>query len=176
MSIYADITDKVVTPDAFGRLKLSRISDKGGVRFVHVLYTSRAMEWLNLRKAFHQVLLHFALTEHVSLDSVAISWSYRKNLSKTLYQPSKVFKHFSFADLSASCVCMFALRLKPFLDPLIAHEHSDFCDSLCHVRTMNLEIIQHPKLRATLRNDLNHIPIRPTDFGETLDAATDAFC
>ena len=107
------------------------------------------MEWLNLRKAFIQVLSHFELSEQLLLDFIVLSWTYCKNLSTELYQPSKVFKQFSFVELldnSNACVCMSASRLKPFLDPLTGLEHSDFCKSACHIRTMNLEIIQHPKL------------------------------
>ena len=110
-------------PDAYGCLKLKRVTDKQGVRFIPVVYTSRAMEWLNLRRAFNQVLSHFELSEHLSLDFIALSWSYHKNLSTKFYQPSKVFKQFSFVDLlddSAAYICMSALRLKPFLDPLTA--------------------------------------------------------
>ena len=168
----------MVIPDAYGRLQLKRVSDKQGVRFVRVLYTSRAMEWLNLRNAFIQVLSHFELSEQLSLDFIALSWTYRKNLSIELYQPSKVFKHFVFAELldeSLTCVCMSASRLKPFLDPLTMLEHSDFCKSTCHVRTMNLEIVQHPKLRTALQSGLNHIILRPTDFREAIDSAVNAF-
>lgn len=54
-------------------------------------------------------------------------------------------------------------------------EISDVCKSSIHVRTMDLKIVQHPQLRSALMMGLNHIPLRPTDFGEAIDVTMQAF-
>jgi hypothetical protein len=81
------------------------------------------------------------------------------------YKLARVFKYLSFVHLLDElqpCACNTAIRLKRYRDPLTLNEHSKFCEPSCHVRTMNLEINQHPSLRAALKQGLNHIVLRLT--------------
>lgn len=143
-----------------------------------VFYCSRAIEWIHLRQIIREVLSHFGLSEQVDLDSVAFSWSYDRNLATKIYKPSEVFKKFSFIlllDPEALCACHTAKRFQSFLDPLTANEWSGPVKSSPHVRSMDLRIIQNPKLRAALQQGLNHIPLAPTDLNQALLVAVDAF-
>lgn len=136
------------------------------------------MEWLNIRQLFTEVLAHFDLIDLVSLDHIAFSWTYDCNLASKVYKPSMVFKQFSFVHLlddSAKCLCSSAQRFHAFLDPLTAKEFSHMNNPVMHVRTTDLNIVQHPLLRSALCMGLNHIPLRPTDLKETISVATDAF-
>lgn len=112
------------------------------------------------------------------LDHIAFAWSYDKNLASKLYRPSVVFKNFAFKDLldeKASCVCASVVRFHAFLDPATALEVSDGGKPEFHVRTMDTRIIQHPGLRHALAQGLNHIPIRKTDFRETVEVVSETF-
>jgi hypothetical protein len=94
------------------------------------------------------------------------------------YKPVRVFKNFSFAHLLDElqpCACNTAIQLRRFCDPLTINEHSEFFKPSCHVRTMNLEIIQHPGLRATLKQGLNHIVLRPTHIAQVVATILNAF-
>lgn len=142
------------------------------MRYVHVFYSSRALEWLNIRQILLEMLLHFGLTEMVSLEQIAFSWSYDQNLSSRFYKPSAVFKHFSFVnlfDISTSCVCHLAKRVAQFLDVKTATESAFGSKPCTHVRTADLGIVQHPLLRAALKLGLNHIPLRPTHFRDAIN-------
>lgn len=164
--------------DAYGRRQLKRIKEKQAVMYLPVFYCSRAMEWINLRQSLREVLSHYNLLDQVNIDSIAFSWSYDRNLATWFYKPSDVFKHFSFIHLldpEESCACTSAKRFQSFLDPLTATECSDYSKPMPHVRTMDLRIIQHPKLREALGQGLNHIPLSPTDITQALKIAVDAF-
>ena len=49
------------------------------------------------------------------------------------------------------------------------------CSHVCHVQTMNLQIVQHPMLRSSLQMGLNHIPLKPTLVYEAMRATSQAF-
>lgn len=136
------------------------------------------MEWLNLRQTFREVISFFGLFDQVNLYLIAFSWSYDRNLATYFYKPSDVFKHFSFIHLldpDDKCVCLTTRRFQAFIDPLTAHESSDFSEPTPHVRTMDVKIIQNPKLRAELAQGLNHIPLSPTDLNQAMLVAIEAF-
>jgi hypothetical protein len=174
----AEIPNRVLCTNKYGRIILQRTNDLQGVRFIVVHYCSRALEWLNLRQCFTKVFSHFNLSEHISLEKIAFSWTYDKNLASRIYKPSNVFRHFSFIDLldeSSICVCLSVKRFRPFLDPLTESESSDFCPPSVHVRTTDLDIVQHPLLRAAIAKVLNHIPIKPTDFHNAITVVIDTF-
>jgi hypothetical protein len=169
--------NRIIIKDRYGRTKLQRVREKEGLRYLHIFYSSRALEWLNIRKILREVLDHFGLSEQVSLEYIAISWTYDSNLAAKCYKPSIVFKHFSFINLlhqESTCACHTAARLQPFLDPLTKSECSDFCKPSLHVRSMDMNIIQHPQLRSALSQGLNHIPLHSTDFRGAVNAAVDA--
>lgn len=44
-----------------------------------------------------------------------------------------------------------------------------------HIRSMDMYLIQNPRLQAALTQSLNHISIRPPKFWEALDVTDDAF-
>jgi hypothetical protein len=137
------------------------------------------MEWLHVRQLFNEVLSHFSLNDQISIEHIAFCWFYDKNLSSRCYKPSEVFKNFSFVhlfDINTSCVCLSAKSAYHFLDPLTLSEYSDMCKPTCHVRTMDLQIVQHPLLRTSLQMGLNYIPLKPTLFRDAIKATTDAFC
>lgn len=136
------------------------------------------MEWLNLRQSFKEVLSYYNILDQVDVDAIAFSWSYDRNLATRFYKPSDVFKRFSFIhllDLDEVCVCNTAKRFQHVRDPLTAHECSDFSKPTPHVCTMDLRIIQNPKLREALLQGLNHIPLSSTDTNQVLKIAVDAF-
>jgi hypothetical protein len=105
-------------------------------------------------------------------------WSYLGNLSMILYQPASVFKKISFVHLLNElepCVCNTATRLRRFCDSFTINEDSRFAKPSSHVRSMDLDIIQHPGLRDALRQGLNHIVLRPTNIGQAVATVLDAF-
>lgn len=113
-----------------------------------------------------------------ALSEIIFAWSYLANLSTAVYQPSKVFKKFTFLKFlqeGNECICTKAMRLKNFLDPLTHNENSSFCDNSVHVRTMDINLIQHKGLRSVLAMGLNHIPFHPTHIGQAIAIICDAF-
>jgi hypothetical protein len=144
-----------------------------------MFYGSRALEWVNVRKLFQEllVLFHFAHLCPV-VDDITIAWSYGDNLSSVVYRPSLVFKTFSFVDLlnkDQQCACRSARRLLNFCDPSTLNETSSFAKIQLHVRTTDLSLIQHNGLRNALAQGLNHIPVRPTNIAEAVAIIMDAF-
>ena len=112
------------------------------------------------------------------MNDVTFAWSYTDNLATVFYKPAWVFKSFSFTDLldeKKSCVCSSAVRLKRFIDPLTLNESSSFSKPGLHVRSMDMNIIQHPGLRCALAQGLNHIPLRPSKIAEAMAVIMDAF-
>lgn len=70
--------------------------------------------------------------------------------------PCKRFSWFSWNTHSDFCRCESSKRFHPFRDPLIG----DSGMPLGHVRTMDTKTIRNPCLRLTLKNGLNHIPLK----------------
>ena len=165
--------------DNYGRYKIHRTNKRHTSGFIKLRYTSRALEWLNIRKLFQELLAFFNFSHLCSIvDDITFAWSYKDNLSTVFYKPSAIFKKFSFIDLlneDNSCACSTATRLRSFCDPLTIHETSSFAHAGVHVRTMDLSIIQHCVLRDALMQGLNHIPLSPTKIGETVAVVMDAF-
>jgi len=83
-------------------------------------------------------------------EEIRFAWRYYENLASSLYKPVEVFKRFSMDQLldpQGDCVCLHANRFAKFLDARTKEETSRFTKVQIHVRTTNVEIIQHPKLR-----------------------------
>jgi hypothetical protein len=105
------------------------------------------------------------------LEDITFCWSYDTPLSTIFYKPANVFKKFSFVHLfdeTTKCAYTTATRLLRFLDPLTELEKSSFCKSYVHVRTMDLDIIQHKQLRVALAQGLNHIPLKTTSIAQAI--------
>lgn len=163
----------------YGRKKISRMADKKSKHIIRLKYGSRAIEWFNLRKLFLDILVFFSHS-HLSpkMDEITFAWCYMDNLARTMYRPAEVFKKFSFVHLldhDTHCACEKATRLKKFIDENTMNETSSFRHADVHVRTMDLNIIQHPLLKEALAQGLNHIPLRPTNIGQAVAVACDAF-
>ena len=171
--------DRIIISDSYRRYKIKRTNKRKSTGYIRILYCSRALEWLNLRKIFQQILALFHFSHLCPLvDDITFAWSYTDNLATVFYKPAVVFKMFSFTDLldeKSSCACSSAARLKRFCDPLTLNENSSFSKPLMHVRSMDINIIQHPGLRNALAQGLNHIPLRPSKIAEAMAAIMDAF-
>jgi hypothetical protein len=155
-----DIT-RVLIHDSYGRRKVQKTPTQRKSGFIKLTYGSRALEWLNIRQLLLDLLVFFEFS-HVCpiVQDVVFAWSYLGNLSMTMYKPSSVFKKNSFIHLlddQIQCVCSTATQLRRFCDPLTVNEHSDFCKPGAHVRTMDLDVVQHPGLCQALKQDLNHV-------------------
>jgi hypothetical protein len=171
--------DRILVKDNYGRTKVEQVASQKRVGFIRILYGNRALEWLNLRKVFKELLVFFQFAYLCSnVDNITFAWSYNDNLSTVFYEPSSVFKAFSFIDLldeDQYCLCTSANRLKNYCDPLTAFELSSYCKASMHVRTMDLSIIQHNGLRLALFQGLNHIPLKPSNIAKAIAIAMDAF-
>lgn len=174
--LCAGLASRTITLDNYGRKKLGKTKDSLKLRYVRVFYCSRALEWLNIRAILLEMLAYFGLSEQISLDNIAFSWTYEQNLSYRFYKPSDVFEKFSFVNLldaQISCICQSAKRLKPFLDSGTSNDCLDTQSHNVHVRTTDLNIIQHPFLRSALKLGLNHIPLQPTLFHAVIKVVLD---
>jgi len=163
----------------YGRLKVKRTSNSKKAGYIKLKYCDRALEWINLRKIFQDLMISFQY-DHLCpiIEDIVFAWSYVENLATVLYKPSAVFKQFSFIQLldeANSCACLSTKRFFKFLDPLTINETSSYARSTAHVRTMDLSIIQHSSLRDAVAQGLNHIPLRPTNITHALATALDAF-
>jgi hypothetical protein len=148
---------------------MQRNSRQRQLGFIKMFYVNRALEWINIRKLFHDILIFFNFSQLcLFLEDITFCYSYDNTLSTVFYKPADVFKKFSFIHLfddCISCACMTTTRLRKFCDPLTESEKSSFCKAAIHVRTMNMGIIQHKDLRYALTQGLNHIPLKPTAIG-----------
>ena len=111
------------------------------------------------------------------IQNVVFAWRYHKSISAVLYKPAVVFKKFSFVhllDANETCLCNSAKRFQRYLDPRTSEEMSSYAPAMAHVRTMDVNIIQHPQLKKAVTQGLNHIPLRPTSFRLCIDTALDA--
>jgi hypothetical protein len=156
-----------------------RNSNKSHSGFIKMFYSSRALEWINLRKLFLDLLVFFQFSHLCSsVEDLTFVWSYDHTIASVLYRPAAVFKQFSFVHLlheNEQCACMSTSRLRNFCDPLTATETSSFCNPSVHVRTMNMDIIQHRELRLAISLGLNHIPLQPTSIANAIAAVMHAF-
>jgi hypothetical protein len=112
------------------------------------------------------------------VENITFALSYDRNLASVLYKPAAVFKQISFVHLlyeDDTCACSSIARLRGFCDPLTITEMSSFCKPAVHVRTMNINIIQHKLLRSALSQGLNHIPLQPTIIARAIASIMHAF-
>lgn len=171
---------RIISTDLLGH----RILRKEGTShrktgFIVITYQCRALEWLNIRKLFEEMLQHFHFEVLIhEIHDLVISWRYHEPLSSYLYKPATVFKQFSFLhlfDVNEACVCQKAKRLRPFLDPDTHEQSSSHDGTSSHVRTMDTKIIQHAELRRATSQGMNHIPLKPTSLADCVATIMDAF-
>ena len=132
-------------------------------RYVRIHYSSGALEWINICRLFQELLILFQFSHMCSLvENIVFAWSYDRNLVAVLYKPAAIFKQFSFVHLlheDDTCACTSTTRLRNFCDLLTITKTSRFSKPTVHVRTMDINIIQHKQLRSALCQGLNHIPL-----------------
>ena len=132
-----------------------------------------------MRRLFLDMVTFFHFPQLGSaIEKIIFAWSYDCTLATMLYRPSEVFKKFSFIHLldeREKCACMNFNKFKKFCDPLTALESSSKAHTGVHVRTMDLNIIQHKELREALSQGLNHIPLQPTCITKALATVMQAF-
>lgn len=156
-----------------GRHTVQRSATHASRHFIHLTYTSRAFEWLPLRKIFRECLstLH-PDGDTPDIDSICFGWRYLPPVASVCYYPFQVFCQFSIDQLifdSTTCICH-NKRFIPFHDALTIQEPQLSTDiARPHVRTSNLEFIHNPFLRRTLAAGLNHSIPQPTTFSKALD-------
>ena len=165
--------------DQLGRATIQKYNERKPIGFIILTYPSRALEWVSLRKIFAECLVKFDLEHMVpSIADVMFAWKYHDKLSSTFYRPSEVFKKFSFVHLlddQDKCACLQAKRLSRFLDEQTAQETSSFAPAQRHVRSVDVDLIQHRELRKAVLMGLNHIPLRPTSIAVSIATILDAF-
>ena len=178
--VYVTEVVRTIIKDSLGRNILLKNTVKKPVGYVILLYPSRAMEWIHLRQMYASCLAQFGCEQMSTLiDDVLIAWRYHDNLTRTLYQPTRVFKQFSFLELLDEqhvCACVSSKRLAKFLDPRTIDERSSFARPTVHVRTVDVKIIHYKKLRDAVAMGLNHIPMKPTtSFAPCIATILDGF-
>ncbi|KAL3686484.1 hypothetical protein R1sor_009058 [Riccia sorocarpa] len=166
-----DSPERLLCQLPHGRIGLIRQKANSRSRFVHVLYTSRAFEWINLRQLISTVLTQCDLVEYlVDLDDIIFGWRFLPLLSRTCYNPAQTFRDFSFHDpdaLSGDCICSKKWYSK-FVD-LHTRDNPLSPTDIGHIRTMDLCIVKHLELRKELACGLNHIPLRQTSLRDVVD-------
>ena len=169
----------MLSTDTYGRTTMHRTCNKKKTGFIKLVYCNRALEWLNIRRLLHDLLIVFHFSYLCSLvDDITFAWAYHEPLSLQLYKPAAVFKKFSFVNLlneADLCACTTALRLKKFCDPLTVNEMSQYSKPSMHVRSMDMSIIQHKELRQAVAQGLNHIPLQPTDIAKAIAVVMSAY-
>lgn len=177
--VFTDNVDRIISTDSYGRRSMQRINTRERTGFISIDYTSRALEWINMQKLFQELLIFFHFSHMCSLvENITFAWSYDRNLASVLYKPAAVFKQFSFVHLLSkddACPCTSSARLRGFCDPLTITETSSFCKPAVHVRTMDINIIQHKLLRSAISQGLNHIPLQPTTIAKAVVSIMHAF-
>jgi hypothetical protein len=144
------VTDstRLLNTDSYGRFKAQRSSSHNKADFVKLYYCSDALEWLNLRSIFIDLLMYFHFDHlYPILWDIVFTWSYVENVAIVLYKPSAIFKKNSFVllfDKQDVYACSSATRFWKFHDPLTMNETSSFVKPAIYIRTIDLAIIQHP--------------------------------
>ena len=113
-----------------------------------------------------------------ALLNLMFAWTYHPNVSVYCYKPSMVFKNFDVSMLKDNldnCICHSSRRFARFLDKEAYDMNRGEVGNKGHVRTMDLNIVQHKGLRHAIKMGLNQIPLRPTLIFEAIQVVFDAF-
>lgn len=180
---YACPESRYLTTLPHGRFTITRRPSTANRVFIYLTYTSRAFEWLPIRRIFTDCLTAIHREDIIpELDCICFGWRYLPPISSICYHPAFVFCQFSVKDLSSDCTTCACTnnRFRPFLDPLTLEEyHLDSTTAHAHVRTIDLRIINNCFLRSNLAFGLNHVIPQPSSFQEALHEiliAWDTFC
>lgn len=90
------------------------------IGFVHSLYPSRAMEWINIKQICMEALMNQGYEDLIPvLENIMFGWRYHEQFCSMVYRPAKVFRDFFFNDdtLCSPCPCNSLKRFSKFLDP-----------------------------------------------------------
>lgn len=75
-----------------GRRTISRPRRTHGVGFIHILYTSRAMEWVNFKVAIKEWLLLMNLEDRLeAFEQITFGWRHLPSITSSVYLPKAVF-------------------------------------------------------------------------------------
>ena len=169
--------NRVLSRNTLGRQFVTRIKKSECSGIIHVRYCSRALEWVNMKKLFSEVFVHFSIPHVIPiLLNLMFAWSFFPNVSRYCYKPATVFKEFKVAMLvngSYMCICNKAKRFSEFIDPGTMDNNVD--TPMAHVRTMDTHIVRHHGLREAIALGLNHIPLRNTKLQEAIQVVVDTF-
>ena len=128
-----------------------------------------------MKKFFSEIFVFLSLPQYVpALLNLMFAWTYHANVATYCYRPGKVFKLFDFSTMKENmdmCICQSSRRFRNFLDKNTCSNGTN----TGHVRTMDLNIVQHKGLRHALKMGLNHIPLRPTTLHDAIQVVFDAF-
>ena len=155
-------------------------NDKKPAGYIVLTYPCRALEWIHIRKTYAACLVEFGFEQLCPvLNEILFAWRYHANMARRFYRPALVFKQFSFLQLldeNQQCMCGKSKRFARFLDSKTMEEISSVVPAAVHVRTVDMNIIHHKRLRQALAMGLNHIPMKPTSlFATTIATILDGF-
>ncbi|GBG62271.1 hypothetical protein CBR_g29879 [Chara braunii] len=129
------------------------------------------MEAFSVRSVVHDALKRVVGEEADTwLDDIVFGWSYNDPIAAYVCKPKRIFRDFNLEQWSkdydaARCPCR-SQRYEPLLSsipieliPGSTHQH---------VVTMSPEITDNYRLRAMLKEGLNHVPLKALDIEEAL--------
>ena len=132
-----------------------------------------------MKKFFSEIFIFLSIPQYIpALLNLMFAWTYHPNVSTYCYKPSMVFKYFDVSTLKDNmdnCICHTSRRFAKFLDKDTSDNAREGIVGSGHVRTMDLNIIQHKGLRHAIRMGLNQIPLKPTIIHEAIQVVFDAF-
>ena len=168
-----------ITHNTLGRRVITRKKKSDHTGIIHVFYSSRALEWINMKKLFSEIFMLLSIPQYVpALFNIMFAWCYHPNMSVFCYKPGMVFKDFDISELmekEVKCICHSSNRLRKFIDTEAIDNEQVVDGCKGHVRTMDISIIQHKGLRHAIKMGLNHIPLRPTIIHEAVQVVCDTF-
>ena len=140
-----------------------------------VPYVSRAIEWVKLPALFASAVEN----TYGVVREVEFVYHNLPTIGSQIYAPKRVFTGFSVADLLSSCSTpcpCFAPYLDPFRDHRTLGEYDGgFPITTAHVRTMDLTVVSHNRLRREMAQGMNHVPLEPTTWEPLKGVITEAW-
>ena len=91
--VMADHGDRIISRDSYGQKCMQHMKNHERSGFINIHYSSRALEWINVRRLFQELLIFFQFSHMCSLvENIIFAWSYDRNLASVLYKPAAIFK------------------------------------------------------------------------------------
>ena len=170
---------RILGHNSLGRKTITRRKSVANTGIIHVFYCNRALEWINMKRFFSEIFIFLSIPQFVpALMNLMFAWTYHSNVSVYCYKPSMVFKNFEISMLKDNmddCICQSSRRFAKFLDTDACGNVKEGLGCKGHVRTMDLNIVQHKGLRHAIKMGLNQIPFRPTLIFEAIQVIFNAF-